>query len=404
MRRRNRLQFLLFALAVDVLSIAAPTGVTNEQGLAVPRPGFDPLASPIWHVVGEGWGMPAADDSTVYFLGQRHEVIAINAQDGGVRWRSSTGRAGGSTEGSLAILSGPVVAVGDYDLLGFDRLNGSLRWRFGPLTGYAPGVYLGSALDTTIFTGSVGYLHAIDHSTGNARWSVPVMPTDRTTVFQPVAAGETVVAGFTHTQAPLRGGVIAVDSRTGVEKWHTSFPISPNAAGPTNSAGGPVFFGNLVIAPSGDGYIHAFRLSTGAHEWSLPPVTGAISPNGPLLGLDFRPLTVVGRTLIAGSITGLLIAYQLDTRTERWRHNGTTNGSINHRLTNDQLAVYVPYLNGSIGAIHVETGKELWRMRNMAAGFFWAVLPYRERLYVGSGSGFYSLRATPVAPSRRPQL
>src|SRR5262245_8611878 len=47
--------------------------------------------SPLWRVPGEGRGKPAAERDSVYFLLKRHGVVAVDAETGGVRWRSTTG-------------------------------------------------------------------------------------------------------------------------------------------------------------------------------------------------------------------------------------------------------------------------------------------------------------------------
>src|SRR5262245_35002583 len=155
---------------------------------AIPRPGYDPLSSTIWRVPDEGWGKPAADATTAYFLTQRHEMVAIDIATGQVRWKRATGRIGGSTEGSVVTLAGSVAMAGDYEVIGFDRITGNVRWRFAPFVGYAPGVSLGNSVANTVFAGSVGYLHAIDVDTGRSRWSVQVAATNPL-VLAPLATG-----------------------------------------------------------------------------------------------------------------------------------------------------------------------------------------------------------------------
>jgi hypothetical protein len=82
------------------------------------------VVAPLWHVAGEGRGMPAASGSTVYFLTKRHEVVAVDASTGKARWRRTTGEPGHETLGSSILVSGSVVMVGDYAVIGFDRHRG----------------------------------------------------------------------------------------------------------------------------------------------------------------------------------------------------------------------------------------------------------------------------------------
>src|SRR4051812_19034822 len=91
----------------------------------------------VWHVGGEGHGRPAIDGGSVYFLSSRHEVLALDASSGRERWRQSTSEPGPATEGSAVVVAGPVVVAGDYNLVAFDRITGTFRWRFVPAIGYA---------------------------------------------------------------------------------------------------------------------------------------------------------------------------------------------------------------------------------------------------------------------------
>src|SRR5262245_43031287 len=73
-----------------------------------------------WNVDGESRGLPSADEQSVYFLGKRHEVVAINRADGRLRWRSPTSEPGESTMGYAALVANGVVVAGDYNLMAFD--------------------------------------------------------------------------------------------------------------------------------------------------------------------------------------------------------------------------------------------------------------------------------------------
>ena len=126
------------------------SGVLLAAAAALGLVAIDPADSPIWHVAGEGRGRPAADWSTAFFLSKRHEVVALHAQSGQVRWRASTGQPGESTNGSAVALAGDIVAAGDYNVVAFDRATGEFRWRFEPDDGYGPGIYLGDAIESAM--------------------------------------------------------------------------------------------------------------------------------------------------------------------------------------------------------------------------------------------------------------
>lgn len=353
-----------------------------------------PAPEPIWRVPGEGWGRPAVDAETVYFLSKRHEVLAVDASTARVRWRQSTGEPGAATFGSAVVVSGPVVAAGDYNVVGFDRETGAVRWRFDPRDGYGPGIYLGPARDGLVFTGSpAGRLYAIDDRTGSARWSSLVSSDGNTTVFAPAIDGDLVVAGYSTWVAPNVGGVVAVDAATGRERWRTAFPRPDDPTLSTNWGGGPVLFDDVVIATSGDGTIHAFDRGSGSVRWSIPRLSGRLEGTGVSPERDFRGLALARaqRLLVAGSLTGYVVAYDLDTRRERWRHTPLLNASAAFELTIDDRMIYVPYFSGTLVAIDLTDGHERWRLGDWRRGFYWPAAIAGDRLYVSASTdGFHA--------------
>jgi outer membrane protein assembly factor BamB len=272
--------------------------------------------------------------------------------------------------------------AGDYNIVAFDRSTGAVRWRFAPATGYGPGIYLGVAVDGRVFAGSPsGRLYAIDRSTGLLRWTMVVSGDGKTTVFAPVADQQLVVAGFSTFTAPKTGGVIAVDASTGRERWKRYFPIRAGALTSTNVTGGPVFSGSDVIAASGDGTIWAFDRQTGASRWSIRPIRNALSGRATRSGEDFRSLAVSGRTLIAGSVTGTLVAYDLHTRKERWRYDAQ-QGSIALHIEAAGDTAYVPYFSGRVIAIDIVAGREQWRIEEPDNAFHWPPAIEGDRLFL----------------------
>jgi hypothetical protein len=185
--------------------------------------------------------------------------------------------------------------------------------------------------------------------------------------------------------------MVAVDADTGAIRWRTTFPRAADPSLGTNSAGGPVFYGDLVIATSGDGAIHAFDLEGGAIRWSLPRVSDV-----PLSAIikaerDFRPLAISGSTLLSGSLTGVVIAFDLTTRQERWRFYSPLSGSTVFRMTADESCLYLPYFSGELVTLDVKTGVERWRIGDWRLGFVWAPFLWGDRIFASAtGSGFYA--------------
>jgi outer membrane protein assembly factor BamB len=348
-----------------------------------------------WHLQDDGWGTPAADETSVYFTTRRHEVVAVDSHTGRERWRTDTNEPGNDTLGYGVVVAGSVVAAGDYSVVAFDRATGNVKWRFDPTEGHAPGVYIGAVAGGLLLTGSAGgRLHALDHETGVLRWSVRVVDEgDRANVYAPVSDGELVVAGFAAFTRPGNiGGVVAIDLATGGVRWKVVFPRPTDPTLGTNSAGGPVFFEKVVIATSGDGTIYALDRESGEIRWSLPrlsdlPPTSIISADR-----DYRALAISGSTLIAGSLTGVVAGFDLATRSERWRFYDRWLGSAVFRVTADDRSFYLPFFSGELVAIDAATGTERWRIGDWKAGFIWMPLVWKDRLFVcATHEGLFAL-------------
>ncbi len=351
-------------------------------------------ASTIWRVEGQAWGSPAVDGSTVYFLGKTHEVVALDTETGVERWRAHTGEAGLATSGSAVFIAGDVVAAADYNVVAFDRRDGSLRWRFTPTDGYAPGIYLGAPSGELIFSGSpAARVYAIDHRTGTARWSSLVVDDGKTTVFQPVTDGEIVAAGYTTFTAPQTGGIVVLDAATGRERWRAPFPRPADPLLDSSWAGGPLLTQDIVIAVSGEGVIFAFDRQSGSLLWTLPK--WSTTPAEPAIRheRDFRPLTRSVERMFVGSLSGDVVAYHLADRREQWRYSSARNGSIAFRMTSDESAVYVPYVDGCLVALDSVTGRERWRTSDRFAGFTWTPAISGDRVYASDFvSGFFAFK------------
>lgn len=373
-------QPLTWRLIPVVLSVAGALGAAAG----------DPAASPLWHVAGEGRGRPTADWSTAFFLSKRHEVVALQAQTGEVRWRATTGEPGETTNGATVVLADEVVAAGDYNVVAFDRATGEFRWRFEPEDGYGPGIYLGDADRAAVFTGSpAGRMYAIDARDGSELWTTVIDDGGNTTVFAPVVSDDVVVATYTTFTAPATGGVVSLERATGRVRWRTAFPPASEKLAATNAAGGPLLVDEVVIATRGDGVVHAFNRDDGAVRWVL---TGVELP-GRQSKDDFRSLARSGRTLVAGSLTGVVDGYDIGTRQRKWRYSGELNGSIAFAIAADDRYVYVPYVGGRLVALNAADGTERWRTGDLEAGFVWPPASAGDRIYLaGSGAGFFALR------------
>jgi outer membrane protein assembly factor BamB len=388
--------------------------IVMAAGVQPPRPSARASESsrtpaPIWRLDGEGRGVPAIAGSTVYFLTKRHEVVAVDVRSGAVVWRVSTGEPGEETYGTAIVPVGSVVVAGDYNLVALDAATGAERWKFTPVDGYGPGIYLGEAAAGQVFAGSpAGRLYSVNATDGSCSWSVVPVPSAKTTVFTPIVSGDVVVAGYTTFASEPAGGIVAVDRLTGRELWKRALGGAGRASGfggglvapafaqsatarPRRSSRSGVGRESLVIASSGDGGIHAFDKRTGAVRWSLPAVKrDGDTSDAPTR--DLRPLAATGRMLYAGSLTGTVVAYDITGRKERWRYAHDAGGSTSVRVVSDEDEVYVSHLGGLMVALDAKTGAERWQIGDFSSGFMWAPLMASERVYVGaSTAGLFAL-------------
>jgi outer membrane protein assembly factor BamB len=142
--------------------------------------------------------------------------------------------------------------------------------------------------------------------------------------------------------------------------------------------------GDLLIAASGDGQLYGFDRATGAQRWALPPVTRA---DGRIADRDWRALAVSGRSLVAGSVTGIVTRIDLDGMREKWRYAHPEGGSIALRITADERSVYVPHLGGLLVALGLHDGQPRWEIGGWDDGFNWAPAVSGETTYAAASRG-----------------
>jgi outer membrane protein assembly factor BamB len=318
----------------------------------------------------------------LYSLSRAREIVALDKTTGAIRWRRPLPLASGEYSrfpmGSVVESTTKAVVVGDYDVLALDRRTGRLMWRFSPEDGYAPGVYLGEVTEDSVYTGSPGgRLHSIDMSNGRSRWSLPLEENRPTTVYQPIVERGIVLAGFTVFGRPTTGGVVAVEARTGIERWRAHFPEQTAGTGERNSAwaGGPVTWGHLVVVAASTGLIYAFDRRDGSLVHSIA------SPQMADVAQDFLPMVVVRDSLVVGSLTGLVVAYRLPSFREHWRYSPSEAGSVLFGMTADRNSVLVPYAGGRVVGLDLGTGRVRWTTPRASGVFAWPPAVDGRNLY-----------------------
>jgi eukaryotic-like serine/threonine-protein kinase len=355
--------------------------------------------TPLWRVAGTGSGIPVHDGDTAYFLSAGRDVAAVDVATGAVRWTSSTGVAstdaifGTATAGTALALAGPTVVAGDWDVVGFDRGTGARRWVYEAPSGDGPGLFLGPARDGVVYTGSPGgRAYALDTGTGRLRWMTAVVDGGMTSVFRPALDGRRLAVGYSTFVNPNEGGLAMLDPETGRLRWRTEFPKARQRWQHTNLAGGPVLADDLVFGSAGDGNIYALDAETGAVRWAFPRLSGPLDSVITATDIDHRAITRAGRLIIAGSATGYVVAYNIDTRQQEWVFADRFAGSTTFALSADDRCAYVPFFGGFIVALDLVTGAERWRYGDFTQGFIWPPAPAGPRaLAAAARAGFFAL-------------
>ena len=108
-----------------------------------------------------------------------------------------------------------------------------------------------------------------------------------------------------------------------------------------------------------DGHVLAFHAGSGSRLWLLPRQRSR-DPRQPLLR-DVRALSARGSILVTGSLTGAVIAYDIATRHERWRYDDGPDNAAPLRIRTDDRTAYVPFTNGVLVALDLDSGRERWR-------------------------------------------
>jgi outer membrane protein assembly factor BamB len=262
------------------------TGVSGETGLLAAWPAGGPRL--LWRVadLGDGFGTPSVAGSHLYVQANRglaEEVLQARAlADGRLVWQLRLGKVGNPDQqpnypgarSTPTIVGDTVYALGsDGDLVAVDRARGVERWRqqlriaFGGVPG--DWAYSESPLvdGDTVVVGPGGRTSvvALDARTGRERWRATVPGNDLASYASAVVAEIGGVRQYVHF---LQRGAVGLDAATGRLLWRYDEPAGRSVA----NVATPIVRGADVFASSqlaGGGQV---RLAGDARGMTVTPV------------------------------------------------------------------------------------------------------------------------------------
>ena len=243
-------------LALICLFIVLPTGAnsTNSKGDVVLS---DPLTVRWRYESSVTLNLtPAADSDRIYLPLAGGIVVALNAKDGQLLWRSEIGgelSASPIADDSAIYVASEIVTNGQQTrsagvIRALGREGGVTQWLTPLVQPLRGGITISGG---KLFAGGRdGRAYAFDKKTGGVFWSIAL---NSPFSGHPVAEGGRVYFGGED------GTLSALEASTGKQLWR--YRTKGAVKGPVAVAGGEVYFG------SGDGYVYALNAENGRLEW-----------------------------------------------------------------------------------------------------------------------------------------
>jgi len=370
---------------------------------------------------------PTVVDGVLYFGDWTGSIRAVDARTGAPRWATDleTYYIGGSVA-----VEGDRVYVGTFDakLTALDRVTGAVQWSTPVDDGPGSAVF-GSpnVVDGLVVVGVAsfqeftnpnnatfrGHVVGVDAVTGKetwrywttnndeisgpgiAVWSALSVDVERHLVFVPTGNNYSPPSG------PTSDAVVALDVRTGEQKWVTRFTtediwtLGGEGTGPDADVGAPPNLfdvrGRAAIGVGDKGGVfHALDRATGEVLWNATLTEG--SAQG---GVMQSGAVADGRVFVASNKKGTtadLVALSIDDGKEVWRVD--VGGHATGPVTWSNGVVYLGDDLGRFSAFDARDGKLLWQVTVPAPAASGAVIS-GGTVYIGFG---WWLAAPPADP------
>lgn len=373
------------------------SSITTAQSGWPPPPSaqWNPARTPLWMHTDRNEGLPAVDEAAVYTLSPGHTLVKRALSDGRELWRQSTGETD-NTYGYRLAVAHTRVLTGEWDLAAFDADTGRHQWTFRPSEGEGYGQYMGAIDRDLVLAGSrSGHVAAVHITDGRTRWLRTVVADRESIVRPPVVDGSDVIAAYSVTRTPWRGGVVSLNLADGREQWRFVYPGAPDRD--TSATGHAVITDHLVFVASQTGEVFALDRTTGALQWTIPPAVDPSNTRHPQHEHDYRTLALHKQILGITSFSGQVVGIDIETRREVWRFDGRVLGSGGYELVPGHGSFYAPFFTGYLAAIDAETGVLHWQTHDPALGFNRGPVIVGPDLLLAGTSGTWRL------PSQQPR-
>lgn len=257
-----------------------------------------------------------------------------------------------------------IVPSDDGTVAGVSLHDGTLLWSNPPIGGGTTGAFAADGRAFAVDGG--GHPYAFDPTTGTVLW---LSPTSIGGASEPLVLGGQLIIGGAD------GHVVALDAKTGDEHWRTA--VSPSGAAVHTPAG----VGDRIVV-STDGELIGLDAATGAVAWRVD-LKGDVTATT-VLADGVAYVGVTGDTDV-----GHLWAVDLSSGQVRWTLDGPWQAPAIAGTTG-----YTANTDGTIAAIELATGHELWHVRfdsdvrppATAAGVVYVAASAALRVYALEGS------------------
>lgn len=334
---------VLTLLLVLVSGSTLPHGWVSATATALAKPAELVLSQPLsvrWVYASDRTTnfTPAADEQSIYLPLSDGTILALNAADGKLRWKTE---AGGHFSAAPAVDSHTLYVATEYPGTEKDTVRGTLRalskdtgitlWMRtlqAPLRG---GLAAGPG---ALFAGAAnGGVHAFDKRTGLTIWSKQYGDAFDS---QPALNGDRLYIGS------VNGWLHVLNQTNGDAQWHVR--TYGAIRGPVGFRDDVVFFG------SGDGFVYAVRDNRGKVLWKRR--TGA----------SVQAVTVVEDGVLASSLDNFAYLLSLRHGSVRWRQ--LLPGRVPARpVTAADGALFTPLSTDSAIVLSLKDGKPVNRLQ-----------------------------------------